>query len=183
VTGPVARRARLTGSGNVAGVQIAPAGVGSGELTSRGFVWLSGPFSSPADAWRCADGLIDSHMSRDADLEVIGNFLIPPVDGPPSRDFQTLHFEFGLPLEPAAPADVACFTALHVSSAASPPGAVTRLVPVRTLHGGHPWPDRDELARRFAAYARAMARGSGAAGTAKAVSPGSSRRHSVDLRC
>ena len=35
----------------------------------------------------------------------------------------------------------------------APPGeAVTRLVPLRPLLAGRPWPDRDELVRRFAAY-------------------------------
>jgi hypothetical protein len=42
--------------------------------------------------------------------------------------------------------------ATRVIRGVTAPGAITRLVPVRTLLGGHPWPDRDELVRRFAAY-------------------------------
>ncbi len=83
---------------------------------------------------------------------VLGDFVIPPRDGPPSRDFQTLHFDFGLPLVPVLPADVARFTALHVSADVAPSDAVTRLVPLHGLLAGRPWPDRDELVRRFAAY-------------------------------
>jgi hypothetical protein len=57
-----------------------------------------------------------------------------------------------LPLVPRVAADVARFTALHVLAGAPPTEAVTRLVPLRPLLADGPWPDRNELVRRFAAY-------------------------------
>jgi hypothetical protein len=85
-------------------------------------------------------------------LEIIGDFLIPPTDGSPSRDFQTLHFDFGVPLIPAAKSDVARYTALHVALDSPPSEARTRLVPLDRLLGQRAWPRHDELLRRFAAY-------------------------------
>lgn len=87
-------------------------------------------------------------------LVVIGDFVIPPADGPPSRDFQTLHFDFGLPLAPRAAADVARFTALYVTPDAPPSDAITRLVPIRALLADRRWPSRDQLIRRFVRYGR-----------------------------
>jgi hypothetical protein len=81
-----------------------------------------------------------------------GEFAIAPLHGPPSRDFQTLHHDFGLPLVPAVQADTALFTALHVAADAPPSTAATRLVPLRSLLSARAWPDRSELVRRFAAY-------------------------------
>jgi hypothetical protein len=124
----------------------------TGELANRGFVRLTGPFGAPTDAWRLAETVIASTQTEVADLEVIGNFVVPPFDGPPSRDFQTLHFDFGVPLVPVQPSDVALFTALHIPSDASSVGALTRLLPLRTLLRGIAWPGREELLRRFAAY-------------------------------
>jgi hypothetical protein len=135
-------------SRNVARVQT----VLAGELANRGFVRLAGPFGTPTDAWRHAETVIASTETDVGDLEVIGNFVVPPSDGPPSRDFQTLHFDFGVPLVPVQPSDVARFTALHIASDASSAGALTRLLPLRALVRGTPWPGRDELLRRFAAY-------------------------------
>jgi hypothetical protein len=90
-----------------------------GELVSHGLTRVTGPFATPEDAWQCAGGFIGAVDAIDAPIEVIGNFVIPPLDSAPSRNFQTLHFDFGVPLIPVAPADVARFTALHVPAAAS----------------------------------------------------------------
>jgi hypothetical protein len=87
-------------------------------------------------------------------LEVVGEFVIPPVDGPPSRPFQTLHIDFGVPLAPRAPADVARFTALHIAADARPSQAHTRLIELAPLLARLKWSDRDELVQRFAAYGR-----------------------------
>jgi hypothetical protein len=87
-------------------------------------------------------------------LEVVGEFVIPPVDGPPSRPFQTLHIDFGVPLAPRAPADVARFTVLTVAPDARPSQAHTRLVELAPLLSRLKWPDRNELVERFAAYGR-----------------------------
>ena len=96
--------------------------------------------------------LLDALGADEAALEVIGDFVLPPADGPPSRDFQTLHFDFGVPLVPAQPADVARFTALHVPADVQASGAATRLVPLRPLLATAQWPSTDELVGRFTAY-------------------------------
>jgi hypothetical protein len=121
-------------------------------LGTGGFVWIRGPFAGLDDAWNTARAFVDAVAAGDVPLTVLGDFVLPPLDGPPSRDFQTLHFDFGLPLIPVVPADVARFTALHISVDVSPSDAVTRLVPLRGVLAEHRWPDRDELVRRFAAY-------------------------------
>jgi hypothetical protein len=121
-------------------------------LRTEGFVWIRDPFARVEAAWEAAGALVDRALTPGADLEIIGEFVLPPPDGPPSRDFQTLHFDFGLPLIPGAHADVARFTALHIAADAAPVQAATRLVSLRGLLGAASWPDRGELLRRFAAY-------------------------------
>ena len=117
-----------------------------------GFTRIEGPFAQPGDAWIAARALVDVAEEFEFPLEVIGDFVVPPADGPPSRDFQTLHLDFGLPLVPTVPAEVARFTALHVPVGAPATKAVTRLVPLRSLLDGSSCPDGEELIRRFAAY-------------------------------
>jgi hypothetical protein len=121
-------------------------------LRTEGLVWIRGPFARVEDAWEAAGALLDPALTAGADIEIIGEFVLPPPDGPPSRDFQTLHIDFGLPLIPGASADVARFTALHVAVDAATVQAATRLVSLRGLLGAARWPDRGELLRRFAAY-------------------------------
>lgn len=140
------------GSRSVPAVQRAVTTEEHGALARSGFVRLPGPFKGLDDAWSTAEVVVRDAATTDVPLAVIGDFVIPPPDGPPSRDFQTLHFDFGLPLVPVVPADVARFTALHVLAEAPPNEAITRLVPLRPLLADAPWPDRDELVRRFAAY-------------------------------
>jgi hypothetical protein len=120
------------------------------SLADEGFVHATGPFPGLDDAWRAAQALVDA--SGPENLEVIGDFVIPPPDGPPSREFQTLHFDNGVPLAPAVPGDVARFTALHIVAEASSSDAVTRLVPLRALLAARSWPHREQLVQRFAAY-------------------------------
>ncbi|MBA2550605.1 MAG: hypothetical protein H0V13_06015 [Nocardioidaceae bacterium] len=64
-----------------------------GELVSHGLTRVTGPFATPEDAWQCAGGFIGAVDAIDAPIEVIGNFVIPPLDSAPSRNFQTLHFD------------------------------------------------------------------------------------------
>ena len=123
-----------------------------GALGALGFLEIRGPFAEPDDAWNAARTVIDAAAATEAPLAVIGDFVIPPPDGPPSRDFQTLHFDFGLPLAPRVPTDIARFTALHVRADALTSAAATRLVPLPALLAGARWPNRDELIQRFAAY-------------------------------
>jgi hypothetical protein len=123
-------------------------------LATWGFVHPSRSFATSEDAWNDAFGLIRALAPRELTLDVIGDFVLPPADGPPSRDFQTLHFDFGLPLVPRLPADVARFTALHIPADVPASGAMTRLVPLERLLAGRSWPCTDELLERFAAYGR-----------------------------
>ena len=87
-------------------------------------------------------------------LEVVGDYVVPPAEGSPTRSFQTLHVDFGLPLAPVRAVDVATYTALHVPLDAATEGAVTRLVPLDGLLAQRRWPGRDDLLRRIEAYGR-----------------------------
>ena len=122
------------------------------SMRELGFVHVATPIAAVEAAWDLAAELIAAAAGDEGPLEVVGEFVLPPADGGPSRDFQTLHLDFGLPLVPTAPADVSRFTALHVEIGNEPGEAATRLVPLRSLLAGAAWPSREELVRRFAAY-------------------------------
>jgi hypothetical protein len=123
-------------------------------LDTSGFTSIAGPLSTTQEAFAVAAAVIGAvHDERhQPSLEIIGDFVIPPIEGPPSRDFQTLHFDFGLPLTPVAAGDIARFTALHIPVDSPCSDARTRLVRLDTLLAQRTWPDRHELLRRFAAY-------------------------------
>jgi hypothetical protein len=122
-------------------------------LQESGFISLPGPFATAREAFAVAKAALDKSKPRtDSSLEVVGEFVIPPADGPPSRDFQTLHIDFGLPLAPAAARDVALYTALHIPAGRPRSKAFTRLVSLQALLAGRSWPDAHELVRRFAGY-------------------------------
>jgi hypothetical protein len=125
---------------------------GQDDLTRQRIRQVAGTFATPEDAWACAHEMVGADDTIDASIEVIGDFVIPPPDGLPSRDFQTLHVDFGVPLSAVVPMDVARFTALHVPASVESATAITRFVPLRALLGAQSWPDRNELVRRFAAY-------------------------------
>jgi hypothetical protein len=113
---------------------------------------VPGHFATTEDAYQGAAEYVVDDGEVAAPIEMIGTFVVPPPDGPPSRDFQTLHFDFGVPLVPVVPAEVARLTALHVPASASSAQASTRFVGLRPLVSGHAWPGLDELVRRFVAY-------------------------------
>jgi len=83
---------------------------------------------------------------------VIGDFILPPPDGETSRDFQTLHFDFGVPLRPIRDQDVARYTALFIPRSAVRVTAVTRLVLLDALLEQRRWPDRATLLENLVAY-------------------------------
>jgi hypothetical protein len=117
-------------------------------------LWLKeGDFATSEEAFGAAEVLIESYFRADRvePLRVIGDFVLAPIDGPASRDFQTLHFDFGIPLDPMVPQDIARYTALYVAPDTVVTG-VTRLVPLAPLLGQRDWPDRSELLARFVAY-------------------------------
>jgi hypothetical protein len=120
-------------------------------------LWLiDGDFGTSEKAFAAAERLVGSRLSLDLiePLTVIGDFNLPPSNGPASRDFQTLHFDFGLPLDPRTPQDVARYTALYIAQGDDDVNAVTRLVPLVPLLAQRDWPERAELIARFVAYGR-----------------------------
>jgi hypothetical protein len=120
-------------------------------------LWLiDGDFRTAKKAFTSAERFVGSQLSMDRiePLTVIGNFNLPPPNGPASRDFQTLHFDFGLPLDPRTPQDVARYTALYIAQSDVGVTAVTRLVPLVPLLAQRDWPGRAELIARFVAYGR-----------------------------
>ena len=94
---------------------------------------MPGRFATSEDAWRCADEYVAASDVVAAPIEMIGTFVVPPPAGRVSRNFQTLHFDFGVPLVPFAAADVARLTALHVPAWVSSAQALTRFVGLRPL--------------------------------------------------
>ena len=122
-------------------------------MATRGYALIGGEFDSAEAALDRAGTVIGACCDSEPDgMELIGDFVLPPADGPASRDFQTLHFDFGLPLEPKAPGDLARFTALHVPAERREVGAVTRLVPLTALLAQRPWPGPSELMQRLVGY-------------------------------
>ena len=89
-------------------------------------------------------------------LQVVGEFSVPPA-GALRRDFQTLHIDFGLPIEGCEALDVARFTALYVDARHPPTTAFTRVVPLNALLAQRHFDDFVEKAcRKF--YAKKMGR-------------------------
>ena len=118
------------------------------------FAWGRSGVDDAKDALEVARALIDAQSAAEgaAELAVVGDFVLPPIDGPESRDFQTLHFDFGVPLDPKVEHDVGRYTALYIPRRAEPVSAVTRLVPLGTLLGQRAWPSGPELLDRLVAY-------------------------------
>lgn len=100
-----------------------------------------------------ADLIAERTVARGHDaLSVIGEFILPPLDGVATRPFQTLHIDFGVPLRPVRDQDVARYTALFVPHCAAGVSAVTRLVPLAALLGQRRWPDRATVLTNLMAY-------------------------------
>jgi hypothetical protein len=125
-------------------------------LRSRGYAWIERDFHTPEHAFALAHGLVAECCADEgsASLSVIGDFVLPPADRGPSRDFQTLHFDFGVPLEPSAEQDVALYTALHVPKCIEHVSASTRLVALSRLLSQRTWASRPQLVDRLIRYGR-----------------------------
>jgi hypothetical protein len=123
-------------------------------LNDRRFWLVDDAFGTCPEAFAAAEQLVQGHQSMDPiePLSVIGDFVIPPLESPASRDFQTLHVDFGLPLDPKIAQDIARFTALYIGLGDVGITATTRLVPLVPLLAQRRWPERGELIARFAAY-------------------------------
>lgn len=125
-------------------------------LRSSGFVRIDEGIRTAAEAFERASSVIEARYGEDGlgPLSIIGDFVLPPVEGPKTRDFQTLHFDFGLPLDPKVDQDVARYTALYIPAGAPDVSAITRLVPLGALLGQRAWPARAELLEGLVAYGR-----------------------------
>ncbi len=114
-----------------------------------GYVLCDQLLASAEEAFARARWLIEDCDRGEGHLSIIGDFVLPPSDGPPSREFQTLHFDFGLPLDPEVNHDVACYTALYIPTDARGVSAATRLVPLGALLSQRAWPRHGELLERL----------------------------------
>ena len=138
----------------------------SPTLSEPRFWLMDGGFGTYEKAFAAAEDFVGSRLSvdRTEPLSVIGDFIIPPLDGPASRDFQTLHFDFGLPLDPKMARDVARYTALYIAPGDGDVTAVTRLVPLVPLLSQRDWPERrwaDREIRRLRSDPRCQGRSHG----------------------
>lgn len=123
-------------------------------LRESGFVWIQSAFATPAAAFAKSQELIDECTASNGHevLSVIGDFILSPPDGKATRDFQTLHFDFGVPVRPLRDQDVARYTALFISRSSVAVTAATRLVPLDALLGQRRWPDQATLLENLIAY-------------------------------
>lgn len=71
-------------------------------LGGTGVIWIKGPFVQIDDVWSEARRVVDRVTAGEAPLAILGDFVIPQPGGPPSRDFQTLHFDFGPAARPSS---------------------------------------------------------------------------------
>ncbi len=126
------------------------------ELDTKGFARLAGPFRSTHEADEVAGALVEaSRLERGLPpLSVIADYAVPPLNAGKSRDFQTLHFDFGLPLDPKVDQQVARYTALYVPIDSAGGQAVTRLVPLDALLNQRSWAPPGELVERLTSYGR-----------------------------
>jgi hypothetical protein len=123
-------------------------------LAQSGFVWIRSAFATPTAAFDRAQELVEecSASNHHNAPSVIGEFVLPSPDGEATRDFQTLHFDFGLPVHPQRDQDVARYTALFIPPSVCGVTAVTRLVSLRALLGQREWPERTTLLGNLVAY-------------------------------
>ena len=79
------------------------------ELNSSGFVRIAGPFPTAYEADQVSSALVEACRVGNElpPLSVIGSFVLAPPGSGDTRDFQTLHFDFGLPLDPKLEQEVA----------------------------------------------------------------------------
>jgi hypothetical protein len=130
------------------------------ELGGAGFTRLEGPFACAAAAqelgrliaacaWR-SDPLNEGMPP----LEVVGEFVIPPIGEKSTPAFQTFHIDFGFPLDPKSASDIAHYTFLHIPSDHCAAGALTRIMRLDSLFGQRPWASEGELEHRFASYGK-----------------------------
>src|SRR4051794_40003744 len=139
------------------GVRSAAVDPVAAQLVARGSTHVRDIHGSVAVAWGAAMAIFRAAGPHDpigADmppLEAVGEFTVPPP-GAPGRDYQALHIDFGIPVGPRRPVDVARFTALYVDIDRPRTTARTRIVPLRPLLAQRAWADRPSLIDRLRRY-------------------------------
>ncbi len=126
------------------------------KLDASGFVRIDSAYQTSEAAFDAAGALLEGcRVEREMPpMSIIGDFVIPPIAGEATRDFQTLHIDFGLPLDPKIAQDVARYTALHIPADVASVRAATRLVPLSALLRQRSWPQPAELVDRLTSYGR-----------------------------
>lgn len=126
------------------------------QLGERGFAWVRRGLMGAEEAFAAAKGLVDARCALGGlgALAVVGDFVLPPADGPATRDFQTLHFDFGVPLEPKVARDIGRYTALYIPQGFGEVSGVTRVVPLARLLTQRVWPPEAELLARLVGYGK-----------------------------
>jgi hypothetical protein len=124
------------------------------RLTRYGFVHLKCGWPGWTEAQGVSRQIVavadaSDPMGRDLpELSPVGEFIGPPV-GALRRDYQALHIDFGLPIIPEHPVDVARFTILRIDFNEPKSRAMTRIVGLGPLLGQRTWPAREVIAERL----------------------------------
>ena len=126
------------------------------RLRQAGFAWIRDGLADAEAAFEVARALVDARCAADgvAEIRLVGDFVLPPPGGEESRDFQTLHFDFGIPVDPKVERDFGRYTALYIPDGFGASLAVTRLVPLARLLAQRDWPCEGELLARLVDYGR-----------------------------
>lgn len=124
------------------------------ELSGNGYSRIARSLRSSEEAFKLAEEVIEICGFKGGlpPLAVIGDFVVPPLESRESRSFQTLHLDFGLPLDPKIAREVAFYTALYVPIDTISTSAETRLVPLVELLSQRTWPPLEVLAENFRNY-------------------------------
>jgi hypothetical protein len=138
---------------------------GAGALRPTRFVWIRAAFENPSSAFTAARELIEEDWaSEKGRLGVIGDFVLAPLHGAAARSFQTLHFDFGIPVDPQSPQDLARYTALTIPTSALEVSASTRLVALSALLAQRQWPERATLLADLIGYGKSHGSWAGSEG-------------------
>jgi hypothetical protein len=111
-------------------------------------------------------------------LTVVAEYTMPTIEAP-GRDFQALHFDFGLALGLAGHAEIARYTVLHVDASSESSSAATRIVRLVDLAPLRRWPDTDTLVERLRTRIDDPDIAEGVAGIVEAADQASRRGNSV----
>lgn len=119
-------------------------------LWNQGHAHVAGQRLEQTAALRLATASV--REAADEPLDLVGDFVLPAASGEPTRDFQTLHIDFGVPLTPTPETTLALFTALYMPLSVPQSAAVTTLLYLPRLLSQRTWPAAEELLTRFEAY-------------------------------